>query len=72
MNGYTAVFVLIELDRLDDALGMIEQAVVILPKNPRIHQQAGFVRQLRKEYELALKNYDRALELDPENVHSLI
>jgi len=53
--------------RLDDAVGVFELQVELLPQNANAYDSLGEAYMKRGETELAIANYDRSLELNPDN-----
>ena len=54
----------------DGALAELDIARRTLPNDPRIFQLTGFVRGSQGKLEESLSNLERALELDPRNLHT--
>ena len=56
----------------DGALAELNIARKILPNDPRIFELSGFVQRHRLgKYEEAVRNFERAIELDPRNLYPL-
>jgi len=55
----------------DGALAELDIARRTLPNDPRVFELAGFIQRRRGNYEEALRNLERALELDPRNLRTL-
>ena len=55
----------------DGALAELKIARGILPNSPRVFDLTGFIKRRQGKLEEALKNQERALELDPRNVNTL-
>ncbi|WP_186764361.1 CDP-glycerol glycerophosphotransferase family protein [Arthrobacter yangruifuii] len=53
------------LNRMDDALPLLEQAVHLEPGNAAWHYRLGFVLERQKHYNGALTHYRAALDLQP-------
>ena len=57
----------------DDAVASIVKATVIEPDNVRAHLQLGFVYQnAKRDYQLAVQSYSKALRLDKRNVNAYL
>jgi tetratricopeptide (TPR) repeat protein len=56
----------------DGALAELEVARQTLPNHPRIFRLAGFIRRRQGRWEESTRNLERALELDPRNVDTLV
>jgi len=58
--------------RLDDAVGLLEQAAKVEPDNDKVHYQLGAVCGLKHDTASAIAHLARAIELNPSNrVHAL-
>jgi TolB-like protein/Flp pilus assembly protein TadD len=55
----------------DGALAELEVARRSLPNDPRIFELTGYILRRRGQQEEAVRNLERAAELDPRNVHTL-
>lgn len=55
----------------DGALAELDMARRTLPNNPRVFELTGFVQKRHGNFEEALRNLERAAELDPRNVYPL-
>ena len=56
---------LVELDRLDEALGSLEAAVKEDPNNELFYYNIGIIYDNKQEFEKAANNYKKVIELDP-------
>ncbi len=54
-----------------EAQKLLEKLVESNPDNPRYHNELGYVLQKRGYYDMALKQYDRAIKLDPYYVEAI-
>jgi tetratricopeptide (TPR) repeat protein len=54
-----------QLSRYDEAIAAGMEAIRLHPDNARYHTNLGFVRYWSGDYEAALSNLERALELEP-------
>lgn len=57
--------ILIERDQLDEATRLLEQAVAIAPKDPKIHEQLGRVYSLQNDLGKAAGHLEEAVTLSP-------
>jgi Flp pilus assembly protein TadD len=57
--------ILIERDQLDEATGLLEKAVAIAPKDPKIHEQLGRAYSLQNDLPTAVDHFERAVALSP-------
>lgn len=57
--------ILITTDKVDEARQKLEEAVVAEPDNPGLFYNLGFLYDQTKNKEEAIKNYEKALEIDP-------
>jgi TolB-like protein/Tfp pilus assembly protein PilF len=57
------------LGRLDEALYHIQQAQFLDPLSHLANSSLGFVRIVRREYDLAIDHYRKCLELEPDYYH---
>jgi tetratricopeptide (TPR) repeat protein len=62
---------LYEQGRLEDAKNIFEGLQVLDPKNMFVSGILGAIYQKQEQYETALECYDKALNLFPEDIHSL-
>jgi len=60
------------LDDLDRARDEIAVALQTLPNNARLFEWSGYIDRRQSRWHDALRNFDRAMELDPRNAHILI
>lgn len=65
INGFG--YQLISLKRYDDAIGMFKINVHLFPGSSNVYDSLGEAYMLKGEKELAVQNYKKSLELDPEN-----
>lgn len=65
INGFG--YELIRIKRLDDAVNMFKLNVSLYPDSSNVYDSLGEAYMLKGEKELAIKNYKKSLELDPEN-----
>ena len=63
LRGYART--LMQLDRFDEALVAFDQAIAREPQFGGTYANRGILRDRMGHYELAIKDYERALELDP-------
>lgn len=68
----TAVDVYIKMDRMDDAIAEIREAIELEPTNARLYSNLGMLLDTQGETELAKEQYIKALEIDPSDRFSLI
>ncbi len=54
-------------DRLDDAVGVFELYVELIPDDANAYDSLGEAFMVRGDTELAIANYERSLEMDPGN-----
>jgi TolB-like protein/DNA-binding winged helix-turn-helix (wHTH) protein/Flp pilus assembly protein TadD len=64
-HQWYAVLYLAPLGRLDEALVEIERAHELDPLSAIILTDRGFVHYLRREYSMAIQDFQKTLELDP-------
>jgi tetratricopeptide (TPR) repeat protein len=66
--------VLVHRAELAEALTLLQRAVAIAPRDPRIHEQLGQVYMQQGNYSEARKSLEAAMRLDPEksNLHFLL
>jgi len=57
---------LIAVDKVDEARNKLEEAVVAEPNNPGLFYNLGFLHDQTKNKEEAVKNYKKAVEIDPD------
>jgi TolB-like protein/Tfp pilus assembly protein PilF len=55
----------------DRALAELEVAVGTLPNDPRVFELEGYIQRRQGRWEEAMRNLERAAELDPRNVFTL-
>jgi TolB-like protein/Tfp pilus assembly protein PilF len=55
----------------DGALAELEAAVQSLPNDPRIFELEGYIQRRQGRWEEAIRNLERAADLDPRNVFTL-
>jgi len=55
----------------DGALAELEAAVPSLPNDPRIFELEGYIQRRQGRWEEAIRNLERAADLDPRNVFTL-
>jgi serine/threonine-protein kinase len=55
----------------DGALAELEAAVQTLPNDPRIFELEGYIQRRQGQWEEAMRNLERAADLDPRNVFTL-
>jgi tetratricopeptide (TPR) repeat protein len=55
----------VELNQLNEAEKDCEAALEINPDDPRIHNNLGYVKLLKTQYDSAIVHYERALEFAP-------
>jgi TolB-like protein/Tfp pilus assembly protein PilF/predicted Ser/Thr protein kinase len=55
----------------DRARGELAVAIRTLPNNPRIFEWSGYIDRRQSRWQDALRNFERAVELDPQNVKLL-
>ncbi len=55
----------------EGALAELELARQTLPNNPRIFRVTAFIQRRQGRWEESMRNFERALELDPRNVNTL-
>jgi CubicO group peptidase (beta-lactamase class C family) len=55
------------LGRLDDAIEVLKQNVADYPQSFNVYDSLGFAYAVKGERALAIKNYERSLELNPAN-----
>ena len=55
----------------DGALGELEAAVQTLPNDPRIFELVGYIQRRQGRWQEAIRNLERAADLDPRNVFTL-
>ncbi len=55
----------------DGALAELEVARQSLPNDPRIFRVTGYIQRRQGRWEEAIRNLERALELDPRNINTL-
>ncbi len=60
-----ASYYLLPLGRLDEALREMQVALEIAPQSVQIIASAGWIHFYRRQYDLAVGSFRRALELDP-------
>lgn len=67
-------YVLIELNRYDDALDAFQQCLELEPGDPATHYEIGYIHYSRGEYHTAIKHLQLPLDSYPEDweVHNLI
>lgn len=58
--------------RLTEAARIFEGLVVLDSHNPYVQGMLGSIYQKQKEYELAVIRYNNAVELNPNDIHSLV
>lgn len=68
----TAVDILIKMDKIDDAIENLKQAIVGEPDNAMLYSNLGMLYDSQEDYENAVIQYKKALEIDPKNRFSLI
>ena len=56
---------LISLNRLDEAIARLQEALSYNPKFPQAHYQLGLVLEKERKFEEAIAPLQRAIELDP-------
>jgi tetratricopeptide (TPR) repeat protein len=57
--------------RLDDAKKIFEGLTVLDPDDPYLHTALGSIYQQQNNYEVAIQQYSRALQLFPEDISAL-
>ncbi len=62
---YSAGKKAIEAKDWKEAIGRLEKAARRDPENPDIQNWLGYAHRNLKEYDLAFKHYERAIDLDP-------
>jgi len=61
---------LIENKRVPDAIGILKLNIEYFPKSSDVYDSLGEAYLLDKNYDLALANFKKFLELDPPNDHA--
>jgi TolB-like protein/Tfp pilus assembly protein PilF len=55
----------------DGALAELEVARQTLPNDPRIFRVTGFIQRRQGRWEESMRNFERAIEIDPRNLNTL-
>ena len=57
--------------KIDKAFSIFEEAIKLYPDAPGPYSNRGNVYRMRKQYELAISDYSKSLELNPDNLSVL-
>jgi tetratricopeptide (TPR) repeat protein len=68
----TAVDVYIKLDKMDDAINELQEAIALEPNNAKLYSNLGMLYDSQGDLEKARVQYEKALEIDPSDRFSLI
>ena len=60
-------YVLIELNRIDDAIEIFKLNVELFPEAFNTYDSLGEAYMIKGNKELAIKNYKKSIELNPDN-----
>ncbi len=58
-------------DRFDDAIGVFELYVELMPRDSNAYDSLGEAFMMRGDTDLAIANYERSLELNPDNENAV-
>ena len=68
----TEVDILIRMDKIDDAIAELQHAIELEPESASLYSNLGLLYDSKGEYEKAVEQYKKALELNPADRFSLI
>ncbi len=68
----TAVDILIKMDKIDEAITNLLAAIAEEPENPTLYANLGLLYDTQEKFELAVEQYNKALEINPAERFSLI
>jgi tetratricopeptide (TPR) repeat protein len=68
----TAVDVYIKMDKMDDAINELKEAIALEPDNAKLYSNLGMLYDSQGDSEMAMEQYSKALEIDPADRFSLI
>ena len=60
-------YVLIELNRIDDAIEIFKLNIELFPEAFNTYDSLGEAYMIKGNKELAIKNYEKSIELNPDN-----
>jgi tetratricopeptide (TPR) repeat protein len=73
-NGFkkTEVDILIKMKKLDEAIKALQNAIAAEPENASLYSNLGLLYDAQEKYDLAIEQYEKALEYNPSDRFSLI